>query len=84
MSEGIEASVWVKRGSMLIRRECLDIDDTESWLSLWINKYGSLTDFPFDELGITLEGTNLSKILKKIPTESLKLELMFRRDSDGF
>lgn len=83
MGEGIEASVWVKRGIMLVRREYLDVDDPESWFSLWKNKYGSLDDFPFDQLEIPLDARNLSKLLKEIPTETLKLELMLRGSANA-
>jgi len=35
----IKASEWVKRGSMIVRRDCLDITDPDSYFNLWYNKW---------------------------------------------
>lgn len=73
----IEASVWVKRGSMLQRRDYLSPDDPESWESLWFNKYGSLQDFPFEEV-YKDEDLRMRRMLRTVPTELLKAELLHR------
>jgi hypothetical protein len=46
----LSATEYVRRGNMLILRGALDITDSENYPSLWIAKYGSITDFPWEEV----------------------------------
>ena len=50
-SEFIEATNYIHRGKMLILRSALNIDDLESWQSLWIKKFGNMKGFPYEQLG---------------------------------
>jgi ssDNA-binding Zn-finger/Zn-ribbon topoisomerase 1 len=46
----IWATNYVRRGKMMVLREALPPLDSESWPSLWKEKYGSLTDFPWRQV----------------------------------
>lgn len=77
VADGLSASVWVKRGVMLVRRDYLDPSDPGSWESLWFGKFGNLDDFPFDQV---YESTELRwrRQVRQIPTSILRAELMRR------
>jgi hypothetical protein len=47
----LEATEWFVRGGVKIRRSALPADDTESWQTLWRNKFGSMEGFPYKQLG---------------------------------
>jgi len=47
----LEATEWVHHGGIATRRSALNIDDPESWQSLWMNKFGSMIGFPYKEFG---------------------------------
>ena len=54
IEKNVEASVWIGHGTgMVTRRDALPVEHPESWVSLWIKKYGSLDDFPYENLGMT-------------------------------
>lgn len=38
----IEASVWVKRGNMIVQRDCLDFTDPDSYWKLWYDEFEEL------------------------------------------
>jgi hypothetical protein len=46
----ITASEWIGHGTgRVIRRDALEQSHPESWISLWIKKYGSADGFPVSE-----------------------------------
>ncbi len=49
----IQATEWigVGKGGMITRRSSLPPTHPESWFSLWMQKYGSLEDFPWESMG---------------------------------
>ena len=47
----LEATEWIHREGMYSLRSALNIDDPESWQSLWMNKFGSMIGFPYKEFG---------------------------------
>lgn len=73
----IEATQWIKRGIMLVNRDCLSPDDPDSWESLWLKKYGNLKDFPFDDV-YEQEPLRQRRLAKQIDTNILKAELISR------
>ena len=48
--EFIEATNYIHRGGWILLRQGLLFSDSESWQSLWVAKYGSIVDFPWEEL----------------------------------
>lgn len=40
--DAISASVWVKRGNMIVQRNALDITDPDSYWQLWENTFGGV------------------------------------------
>jgi len=46
----LSATEYIHRGNMIILREALDLTDPENYPSLWVAKYGSITEFPWEEL----------------------------------
>jgi hypothetical protein len=48
----IQASEWYRPGGgMMYRRSSLNPSHPESWFSLWVKKFGSLEDFPWETMG---------------------------------
>lgn len=51
VTDYIEGTEWITRGSIKIRRSALSADDPESWQAMWIAKFGSMEGFPYKQLG---------------------------------
>ncbi len=47
---GLELTVWVHRGNMLINHDGLDVNDPESWPSKWMEKFGEVDSFPWSDM----------------------------------
>lgn len=50
MDNYLEATNYVHRGSMMVLRSALPLDDSESWVQLWIKKFGDLSEFPWENV----------------------------------
>lgn len=49
-SDSLEATNYVHRGNSIILRSALPFSDSESWVSLWKNKFGNLEGFPWEDV----------------------------------
>ena len=57
MKDTFEATEWVKRGTMIIRRAALDAHDPESWPSLWQAYFKEpMPQYKCEEVGCTPPG----------------------------
>jgi len=45
----IKASEWVQRGSMIVQRYALNVDDKDSYFALWYAKYKEILPIEFQE-----------------------------------
>jgi len=46
----IQATEYIHRNGSLVLRKALPYSDPESWQSLWKDKFGSLEEFPYEDL----------------------------------
>lgn len=46
----IAATDYIHRGNTYVLRKALNMDDPESWQSLWTNKYGTIIGFPWEDM----------------------------------
>ncbi len=46
----IHTTEYVHIGNMIILRKALDITHSENWPSLWVAQYGSIAEFPWEEV----------------------------------
>jgi hypothetical protein len=58
----VSATQWVRRGTMVVNRDCLAPIDKESWVSLWFAEYGTLDGFPWEDVyGATPSSEDLAR-----------------------
>lgn len=48
--DSLALSVWVRRGSLMVRRDALSVTDPESWPTKWHEKFGDLEGFPWRKI----------------------------------